>query len=99
VLGFRCGSVPEVVDEGITGAVVDNVDEAIATLPRVLALDRGEVRRRFEERFTASRMARDYLAVYRSLLKRAGTKPTQEEEDMPLAPELAADTLRAHIDS
>jgi glycosyltransferase involved in cell wall biosynthesis len=91
VLGFRCGSVPEVVDEGVTGAIVDNMDEAIATLPRVLALDRAAVRRRFEERFTASRMAKDYLTVYRLLLKR--------EKDSPLAPELAADTLRAHIDS
>jgi|RhiMetdeSRZDD1v2_1073273.scaffolds.fasta_scaffold539915_1 glycosyltransferase involved in cell wall biosynthesis len=99
VLAFRCGSVPEVVEDGMTGAIVDNVDEAIATLPRVLALDRGGVRRRFEERFTATRMARDYLTVYRSLLKRAETKPTQAEEDMPLAPELAVDTLRAHIDS
>jgi glycosyltransferase involved in cell wall biosynthesis len=99
VLAFSCGSIPEVIDEGITGAVVGNVEEAIAALPRVLALDRAKVRRRFEERFTATRMAKDYLTVYRSLLRSAGIKPTRKGEDLPLAPELAADTLRAHIDS
>jgi glycosyltransferase involved in cell wall biosynthesis len=68
VLAFRCGSVPEVVEEGVTGAIVESVDEAIATLPRVMALDRGAVRSRFEQRFTAKRMANDYVRAYRNLL-------------------------------
>jgi glycosyltransferase involved in cell wall biosynthesis len=68
VLAFRCGSVPEVVEDGITGAIVASVEEAIAALPRVLALDRQAVRQRFELRFSAVRMATDYLALYRSLL-------------------------------
>jgi glycosyltransferase involved in cell wall biosynthesis len=68
VLAFRSGSVPEVVEDGITGAIVANVEEAIAALPRVLALDRQAVRRRFEQRFSAARMASDYLALYRALL-------------------------------
>jgi glycosyltransferase involved in cell wall biosynthesis len=68
VLAFRRGSVPEIVDEGVTGYIVDTPEEAIAALPDVLSLDRRTVRRRFEERFSAERMARDYLKVYHSLL-------------------------------
>ena len=54
VLAFRHGSVPEIVDDGITGHIVDSVEEAVRKLGRVLALDRGRVRRRFEQRFTAA---------------------------------------------
>ena len=46
------------------------MDEAVKVLPQVLALDRRAVRRRFEERFTATRMAKDYIQAYRSLPKR-----------------------------
>jgi glycosyltransferase involved in cell wall biosynthesis len=70
VLAFRHGSVPEIVDDGVTGRIVDTMEEAILALPQVLALDRRRVRRRFEERFSAARMAKDYVQVYRSLLKR-----------------------------
>jgi glycosyltransferase involved in cell wall biosynthesis len=71
VLAFGCGSVPEVVDEGVTGMVVHSVEEAVAALPGVMLLDRRQVRRQFERRFTAARMAKDYLEVYRSLLSRS----------------------------
>jgi glycosyltransferase involved in cell wall biosynthesis len=67
VLGFRCGSVPEVVDDQLTGRTVATVDEAIRALPEVIRLDRRAVRRRFEERFSSRRMANDYLDVYRSV--------------------------------
>ena len=70
VLAFRCGSVPEIVDNGVTGQIVDTEEEAIRQLPQVLSLDRRAVRRRFEQRFSASRMAKDYIQVYRSLVKR-----------------------------
>jgi glycosyltransferase involved in cell wall biosynthesis len=70
VLAFRCGSVSEVVDNGVTGQIVDTEDEAIRKLPHVLSLDRRAVRRRFEERFSVTRMAKDYIQVYRSLMKR-----------------------------
>ncbi|MGP0094720.1 MAG: glycosyltransferase family 4 protein [Xanthobacteraceae bacterium] len=69
VLAYRCGSVPEIIDAGVTGHIVDNLDEAILALPRVAALDRRAVRKRFEERFSATRMAKDYLSVYRALLE------------------------------
>ena len=81
VLACRRGSVEEVVDDGLTGHIVDSIDEAIVTLPRVMALDRRAVRRRFEERFTATRMAKDYLRVYKSLPAGANVKlvPSQAE--------------------
>ena len=67
VLAFRCGSTAEVIDQGVTGRLVSSLDEAIRALPEVLRIDRRGVRRRFEERFSAQRMANDYLDVYRSL--------------------------------
>lgn len=68
VLGFRCGSVPEIIDDHVTGRVVATVEEASLALREVVTLDRRAVRRRFEERFSARRMAQDYVEVYRSLL-------------------------------
>jgi glycosyltransferase involved in cell wall biosynthesis len=70
VLAFRRGSVSEIIDQGVTGALVDTMDEAMRMLPQVLALDRHAVRQRFERRFSSARMAADYIALYRSLLKR-----------------------------
>ena len=70
VLAFRGGSVPEIVDNGVTAQIVDTEEKAIRQLPRVLSLDRRAVRRRFEQRFSATRMAKDYIQVHRSLLKR-----------------------------
>jgi glycosyltransferase involved in cell wall biosynthesis len=70
VLAMRRGAVQEVVEEGLTGHIVDSIEEAAVTLPRVVALDRRVVRQRFEQRFTAARMANDYMRVYNSLLAR-----------------------------
>ena len=64
VLAFRGGSVAEVIQPGVTGAIVDSVDEAVAALPGVLALDRARCRQEFERRFSVGRMARDYVRVY-----------------------------------
>ena len=64
VLAFRRGSIPEIVENGVTGRVVDSEEEAIAALPEILSYDRRAVRQRFEERFTAARMAEDYLETY-----------------------------------
>jgi glycosyltransferase involved in cell wall biosynthesis len=72
VLAFRHGSVPEVVDNGITGRIVDDLDEAVHALAEVIALDRRVVRRRFEERFTSARMAKDYVRLYRKLIAKRG---------------------------
>ena len=78
VLAFRRGSVPEIVDEGVTGSIVETPEEAIKALPGVLSLDRRRVRQRFDARFSATRMASDYLALYRSLLE--GSLPWAREE-------------------
>jgi glycosyltransferase involved in cell wall biosynthesis len=69
VLAFRNGSVPEIVEDGVTGQIVDSEEEAVKVLPSLLSIDRRAVRRRFEERFSASRMAKSYLSVYRSMLR------------------------------
>ena len=77
VLAFRGGSIPEVIDVGVTGDVVENEEEAIAALPAILSYDRRAVRQRFEQRFTATRMAKNYVSTYRHLLKTSGPKPRQ----------------------
>ena len=64
VVAFRRGSVPEIIDEGISGCIVEDLDEAVDAVFRAVALDRVRCRRAFEERFTAARMARDYLELY-----------------------------------
>jgi glycosyltransferase involved in cell wall biosynthesis len=69
ILAFRNGSVPEVIDEGLSGYLVDSEEEAVAVLKQTVTLDRRRVRRRFEERFPASRMAADYVAIYEKLLQ------------------------------
>jgi glycosyltransferase involved in cell wall biosynthesis len=79
VLAYRAGAVPEVVDEGITGMIVDNIDQARIASVQVAALDRRKVRRRFEERFTTRRMATDYVRVYRSLVHH-GAQPGRSTE-------------------
>ncbi len=67
VIAFNRGSVPEIVEDGVTGFIVETVEEAVAAVGRLHTLDRAAVRLRFEQRFTARRMAEDYLAVYRTL--------------------------------
>jgi glycosyltransferase involved in cell wall biosynthesis len=79
VLAFRGGSIPEVIDVGVTGNVVESEEEAIAALPAILSYDRHAVRQRFEQRFTATTMAQNYVSTYRRLLKMrtSGAKPRQ----------------------
>ncbi|ARO34202.1 glycosyltransferase family 1 protein (plasmid) [Rhizobium sp. NXC14] len=67
VIAFGCGSVPEVIDAGVSGIIVDTVTEAVENIDRALRLDRRRVRATFEKRFSAERMARDYLDIYRTL--------------------------------
>jgi glycosyltransferase involved in cell wall biosynthesis len=68
VIAFRCGSVPEVISDGKTGFVVENVEQAADAVRRVEWLNRRRCRQVFEERFTVGRMVRDYLEVYRGLV-------------------------------
>ena len=85
VLAFRQGSVPEIIDQGVTGALVDTMEEAVKMLPKVLALDRHAVRRRFEQRFSSARMASEYVALYRSLLKQSSTFERETTVPLPRA--------------
>lgn len=71
VIAYNRGSVPEVIDDGITGFVVEDELSAVAAVGRLADLDRARVRAQFERRFTARRMALDYLAAYRSLMQQA----------------------------
>ena len=95
VLAFRCGSVPEIIEDGITGAIVNSMEKAIATLPAVIALDRKKVRRRFEQRFAAARMATDYVDIYRSLLATPVERERQEIKLLPAAK--GKNGLRPHV--
>ena len=68
VIAMRNGSVPEVVDEGVTGFIVENEAEAVAAVGKLSTLDRNRVRRTFETRFSARRMADDYVDIYQELI-------------------------------
>jgi len=65
VIAYRCGSVMEVVEHGLTGFIVDSQDEAVAAVGMVDELDRRKIRQRFIERFSAEHMAHDYIELYR----------------------------------
>jgi glycosyltransferase involved in cell wall biosynthesis len=67
VIAWDCGSVPEVIDDGVTGFIVGDEAAAVAAVRRAATLDRAEVREVFERRFTVERMAMDYLSIYRGL--------------------------------
>jgi glycosyltransferase involved in cell wall biosynthesis len=67
IIAFRRGSVPEVVEDGTSGFVVDTIEEAVSAVRRIVSLDRTRVRAAFERRFTVERMARDYVQIYQEL--------------------------------
>ncbi len=70
VVAYRRGAVPEVIEHGLSGFVVDSVEDAVAAVQQVQNIDRTKVRAEFDSRFTAERMARDYVEVCRGLLAR-----------------------------
>jgi glycosyltransferase involved in cell wall biosynthesis len=71
VIAFNRGSVAEIVEDGLTGFIVEDETSAVACVGRLSQLDRIAIRRQFERRFTARRMALDYLSTYRSLMGKA----------------------------
>jgi glycosyltransferase involved in cell wall biosynthesis len=81
VVAWRNGATEEVVDEGVTGFVVDDIDGAVAAIDRTAALSRALCRLTFERRFGAARMAHDYVEVYRSVIEESG-RPTTELQKM-----------------
>ena len=70
VVGFPAGAAPEIVEHGVTGFLVDDVDGAAAALRRIGQIDRGACRRSVEQRFRDDRMVAEYVAVYRRLMRR-----------------------------
>jgi len=68
VIAYRSGSVPEVIDDGVTGFIVDSEEEAVNAVKKLAQLDRKQVRARFEQRFSAGRMAKEYETQYRKLI-------------------------------
>ena len=68
VVAYRAGSVPEVIDPGLTGFIVESVDQSVEALKKIQSLDRRLCREVFERRFSSGRMAVDYLKIYEKLL-------------------------------
>ena len=75
VIAYRRGSVPEVMVEGQTGFIVENLDEAVAAVGKIAKINRCRCQRVFKERFSARRMARDYVAIYQKVIDTADRTP------------------------
>jgi glycosyltransferase involved in cell wall biosynthesis len=84
VIAFRRGSTPEIVDHGVTGFLVDDIAEAVATVHRVEALNRIKVRETFESRFTIERVAGDYIEIYRLSQVRTALRLGQRAREISL---------------
>lgn len=85
VIAFSNGSVPEIIENGVTGFIVDSLPEALYAVAQLDYLSRTEIRKAFERRFTAARMAKDYVNVYHSLVPlhtprhlKVSTKPNKK---------------------
>jgi glycosyltransferase involved in cell wall biosynthesis len=70
VIAYQQGSVPEIIENGVTGWIVKSMDDALAAIQQVSTLSRRYCRQVFEERFLVSRMAKDYIYLYQTLLEK-----------------------------
>jgi glycosyltransferase involved in cell wall biosynthesis len=84
VIAWDHGSVPELIEHGVSGFIVRSEEEAVAAVDRVSALDRRAVRRAFERRFTAASMARNYLKLYRGLIRTADGRERRRNPQISL---------------
>jgi glycosyltransferase involved in cell wall biosynthesis len=80
VIAFGRGSVPEIIEDGVTGFIVDDIEGAVRAVARLHEIDRVRCRASFERRFTAARMARDYVRIYDTLLE--GAEPGGNERSV-----------------
>ena len=87
VIAWRRGSVSEIVEDGVTGFIVDNEAEAMSAIGKLATLDRARVRAAFERRFTARRMAQDYVTCFKAILSRG----RQQFSDVKTRPAMAAE--------
>ena len=92
VIAFHCGSVPELLEEGITGFIVDDIEGALAAIEKIQGFDRKRCREVFEKRFSAARMVEGYLRIYRRLIKSSADNDAR----VALSP-LHADALKSTI--
>jgi glycosyltransferase involved in cell wall biosynthesis len=83
VIAFPHGSVPEVIENEVTGFVVSDVDAAVDAASRISFIDRAACRRRFDQRFTASHMSSQYLRLYQTLLRQEG-EAVPESSGVPI---------------
>jgi glycosyltransferase involved in cell wall biosynthesis len=84
VIAYPNGSVPEILEHGVTGFIVESIEAAAEAVEAAKSLDRARIRERFEKRFTAERMTQDYLAVYRGLLEdRLGRRLVETAPSVP----------------
>jgi glycosyltransferase involved in cell wall biosynthesis len=99
VIAFHRGSVPEVVEHGVTGFIVEDEDEALQAIERLPELDRSRVRAGFETRFTSRRMAEDYLRYYRLLLENSSRDvlPRKTGEAAGIQTEVLAGRTKAPV--
>jgi len=74
VIAFNSGSVPEVIDDGVTGKIVNSEEEAVKVLPEVISYDRLAIRQRFESKYTATRMTTDYVNIYNRMINMSKNK-------------------------
>jgi len=88
-IAFRCGSVPEVITDGLSGFIVDNMDDAVRATKQAGTLDRAACRAEFMKRFSAPIMARQYVKVYESMVAAKSGAP----ETVPAGPDAEIDTL------
>jgi hypothetical protein len=85
-----------VIEDGVTGFVVDSVEEAICKIGSLLALDRARVRRRFEQRFTSERMAEEYVKIFRDVMARLPGRKEERVQPIVVAeppPDFVGDSL------
>jgi glycosyltransferase involved in cell wall biosynthesis len=66
-IAFRCGSVPEIIRDRVSGYIVDSIDQAVQAVAQAATIDRAACRAEFEQRFSAGRMARDYVKLYETI--------------------------------
>jgi glycosyltransferase involved in cell wall biosynthesis len=93
VVAYRRGSVPEVLTDGVSGYIVNEMDEAVEAIGRIDRIDRRACRAEFDRRFRADRMARDYLAVYRHLMAEPEAQPATVVQSNGRQPALATVAL------
>ncbi len=77
-IAFNCGSVSEVMQEGLTGVIVNDMDQAVAAVDKISTIERTACRNVFEKRFTAARMARQYVDIYHSMVTSTSLSPSSQ---------------------